>query len=198
MEAKERWRCQEVPAERSIKFRHIRGLQKCTLPTFILSIGSSLFMSQSADARPLIIIIIVIVLLVFFSFVFKLMVQFDDQNLCRTTFFAIFIFISQMGFGSQGHKSWKTDGPRRHQGHCGHNESAYVCSFTVPSTTPPPPPLFFIPYPPDYWSHHLHLLVDRYMGSVIQGINHKAGPEHTTECWIWQNAKIDKRLLFSS
>lgn len=134
----------------------------------------------------------------FFSFVFKLMVQFDDQNLCRTTFFAIFIFISQMGFGSQGHKSWKTDGPRRHQGHCGHNESAYVCSFTVPSTTPPPPPLFFIPYPPDYWSHHLHLLVDRYMGSVIQGINHKAGPEHTTECWIWQNAKIDKRLLFSS
>lgn len=140
------------------------------------------FMSQSADARPLIIIIIVIVLLVFFSFVFKLMVQFDDQNLCRTTFFAIFIFISQMGFGSQGHKSWKTDGPRRHQGHCGHNESAYVCSFTVPSTTPPPPPLFFIPYPPDYWSHHLHLPVDRYMGSVIQGINHKAGPEHTTEC----------------
>lgn len=117
----------------------------------------------------------------FFSFVFKLMVQFDDQNLCRTTFFAIFIFISQMGFGSQGHKSWKTDGPRRHQGHCGHNESAYVCSFTVPSTTPPPPPLF-IPYPPDYWSHHLHLPVDRYMGSVIQGINHKAGPEHTTEC----------------
>lgn len=58
---------------------------------------------------------------------------------------------------------------------------------------------FFIPYPPDYWSHHLHLLVDGYMGSVIQGINHKAGRrEHTTECWIWQNAKIDKRLLFFS
>lgn len=44
------------------------------------------------------------------------------------------------------------------------------------------PLFFFSPYPPDYWSHHLHLLVDGYMGSVIQGINHKAGREHTTEC----------------
>ena len=49
--------------------------------------------------------------------------------------FAISFFISQMGFGSQGHTSWKTDGLRRHQGHCGHNETAYVCSFTV---LPPP------------------------------------------------------------
>lgn len=59
-------------------------------------------------------------------------------------------------------------------------------------------PLFFIPYPPDYWNHHLHLLVDGYMGSVIQRINHKGGREYTTECRIWQNAKIDKRFLFSS
>ena len=32
----------EVPAERNTEFRHICGLQKCTLPTFILSIGSPL------------------------------------------------------------------------------------------------------------------------------------------------------------
>lgn len=33
------------------------------------------------------------------------------------------------------------------------------------------------------------------MGSVIQGINHKAGREHTMECWIGQNAKIDKKVF---
>lgn len=47
--------------------------------------------------------------------------------------FSIFLFISQMGVGTQGHTSWKTDGFKRHQGHCGHNESAYVCSYAVPS-----------------------------------------------------------------
>lgn len=49
-------------------------------------------------------------------------------------------FTSQMGLGSQGHTSWKTDGLKRHQGHCGHNESAYVCSFTAP---PHPTPFFY-------------------------------------------------------
>lgn len=91
--------------------------------------------------------------------------------------FAIY-FTSQMGFGSQGHTSWKTDGLKRHQGRRGHNKSAYVCSFTVLFL-----PLFFLFLILQiYWSHHLHVLVDGYMGSVIQGINHKAGREHTMEC----------------
>lgn len=94
-------------------------------------------------------------------------------------FIIVLFFTSQMGFASQGHTSWKTDGPKRHHGHSGRNESAYVCSFTVLSSSLH---FFFIPYPPDYWSHHLHLLVDGYMGSIIQRINHKAGREHKTEC----------------
>lgn len=93
-----------------------------------------------------------------------------------------------MGLGSQGHTSWKTDGLKRHEGHCGHNQTAYVCSFTLF--------FFFIPHPPDYWSHHLHLLVDGCMGSGVQGINHTAGREHTMGCWSGQNAKTDKRFLF--
>ena len=187
----------EVPAERNTEFRHICGLQKCTLPTFILSIGSPLLWVSLPMPGRLLLLSLFFSSFFFFFFCFQTNCAVWRSGPTSDNvffFFAIFIFISQMGFGSQGHKSWKTDGPRRHQGHCGHNESAYVCSFTVPSTTTP----LFIPYPPDYWSHHLHLPVDRYMGSLIQGINHKAGREHTTECWIWQNAKIDKRLLFSS
>lgn len=44
--------------------------------------------------------------------------------------FLPFTLRSQMGSGSQGHTSWRTDGLKRQEGHCGRNESAYVCSFT--------------------------------------------------------------------
>lgn len=66
----------------------------------------------------------------FFPFMIRLMMQFYPPNPCPTTFLP-FSTISQMGFDSKGHTSWKTDGLKRHQGHCGHNESAYVCNFTV-------------------------------------------------------------------
>lgn len=49
--------------------------------------------------------------------------------------------------------------------------SLHMFAATVPFLS------LFIPYPPDYWNHHLYLLVDGYMGNVIQRINHKAGHE---------------------
>lgn len=55
-------------------------------------------------------------------------------------------FTSQMGFGSQGHASWKADGLKRHRGHCGHNESAYVCGFAALSPSHSLPSFFFFSY----------------------------------------------------